>query len=405
MQRAYDEIVDHGRITLAKGCEYSMNCYETKLNNNVLVVGASGCGKTTSIVSPNIRRCYGSYVISDPKGNLYEKHKDWLEDNGYVVIKLDLTHPEKSAHYNPFAYIQSYDDVKRMAHSIVFGSGEMSYTEPFWPRSAEGLLTALIGYVWSEALECEQNMQMVYEMLSRMTIPPEEDMDYRSEIDLLFDELEATGRQPAICYAYKNVRYIASRTIMCIKAEVNSVIGCFDSPNLNRLLSYDEIALDKIGSRKTAVFVAVSDTDRSMDTLANMFFSQAIRELCRVADDVYGGKLPIAVQFILDDFATNVKIADFPRMISSFRSRAISSMIIVQAENQLRSLFGYDAETIIANCDSYVYLGGSDIETARNIATRSGTAIRKTLYMPIGGVWVFRRGSKPRYSRQNKEVY
>ena len=157
MQRADDEIVDHGRITLAKGCEYSMNCYETKLNNNVLVVGASGCGKTTSIVSPNIRRCYGSYVISDPKGNLYEKHKDWLEDNGYVVIKLDLTHPEKSAHYNPFAYIQSYDDVKRMAHSIVFGSGEMSYTEPFWPRSAEGLLTALIGYVWSEALECEQN--------------------------------------------------------------------------------------------------------------------------------------------------------------------------------------------------------------------------------------------------------
>lgn len=168
------------------------------------------------------------------------------------------------------------------------------------------------------------------------------------------------------------------------------------------MLSYDEIDIRSIGEEKTALFVVVSDNDRSMDTLSSILFTQIMQELCCLADDYYFGELPLPVRFILDDFATNMKITDFPKMISSFRSRNISSMIIVQAEAQLKSLYGYDAETIITNCDTYVYLGGSDIETAQNIAARSGKTLRKILYMPLGRVWVFRRGSKPVYTWQNK---
>lgn len=392
-------------FTLATGCDFSLNSHRTRLNNNVIVVGSSGCGKTTSIVSPNIRRCYGSYVVSDPKGNLFDKHRDWLEIKGYRVLKLDFTHPEKSAHYNPFAYIKSYDDVKKIAHALIYGSGELASKDPFWSQSAETLLTALIGYVWSECVDEEKNMQTVYELLCTMEIPPEDDMSFRSALDLIFEEHEVKSDIPAIYNAYKNIRYGCQRTVMCIKQEAISRISCFDSPSLNKMLSYDDIQIDTIGDRKTAIFVVVSDTDRSMDLLANLFFSQALRELCRCADDIHNGSLPISVQFILDDFATNVRIGDFPRMISSFRSRNISSMLIVQAENQLRSLYGYDAETIITNCDSYAYLGGTDIETAKRISERSCVKLRDILYMPIGMAWVFRRGSKPVYTRQNKEVF
>ena len=393
------------KLTLASGCDYSLNCHRTKLNNNVIVVGASGSGKTSSIVSPNIRRHYGSYIVSDPKGVLYDKHKDLLEADGYRVVKLDFTHPESSAHYNPLAYIRSYDDVKKMSHAIVFGAGVQNSRDAFWALSAEMLLNSLIGFVWLEAPECEQNIAMIYDIVNQMEVPPEDDPYYKTAVDLLYEEYEEKGGMPSICNAYKSIRHLTPGTFSSLKAEVSAVLGCFESPAYNNMLSYDEIGLDKIGSCKTAVFVVVSDSDRSMDMLANLFFTQAIHVLSQTADDVFGGRLPVAVQFIMDDFATSVKIDDFPRMISSFRSRYMSSMIILQAENQLRSLYGCDAETIISNCDSYVYLGGSDIETARNIAARSGVGLKSILQMPIGSTWVFRRGSKPVYAKQNKGVF
>ncbi len=404
--KAYKKNEAHeAKYTLASGCDYSLNCHRTKLNNNVIVVGASGSGKTTSIVSPNICRCYGSYVISDPKGVLYDKHKDLLEDNGYRVVKLDFTHPESSAHYNPFAYIGSFEDVKKMAHSIVEGAELRNTKDVFWLLSAEMLLTSLIGFVWMEALECEQNIAMIYDIVNQMEIPSENDPYYKTAVDLLYEEYEENGGMSSICNAYKNIRHLTPETFSSIKAELGAVLSRFESTAYNNMLSYDEIGLDKLGSSKTAVFVVASETDRSMDMLVNLFFSQAFYVLFKTADDVYGGRLPIAVQFIMDDFATNVKIDDFPRMISSLRSRDMSSMIILQAENQLRSLFGCDAETIISSCDSYVYLGGADIDTARNIATRSGASLKSILQMPVGSAWVFRRGSKPVFARQNKGVF
>ena len=393
------------KLTLASSCDYSLDCHRTKLNNNVIVVGASGTGKTSSIVSPNICRCYGSYVISDPKGVLYDRHKELLEAKGYRVIKLDFTHPESSAHYNPLAYIRSFEDAKRMAHAIIYGAGVQNSRDAFWVLSAEMLLTSILGYMWMEAPEYEQNITMIYDIVNAMEIPPEGDPYYKAPVDLLYEEYEENGGMPSICNAHKNIRCVTPGTFSCIRAELGSVLSRFDSPAYNEMLSRDEIELDKLGNTKTALFVVASETDRSMDMLVNLFFSQAFHVLYQTADDVYGGRLPIAVQFIMDDFATSAKIEDFPRMISSFRSRYISSMIILQAENQLRSLYGCDAETIISNCDSYVYLGGSDIETARNMATRSGASVKSILQMPIGSAWIFRRGSKPVYAKQNKGVF
>lgn len=387
-------------LVLAKKCSYSMNCHETQLNNNVIIVGSSGCGKTRSIVSPNIRKAYGSYIISDPKGNLYEQHCDFLKRQGYKVKIIDFVHPNKSNHYNPFNYIRSVQDVKTVAHMLAFEAGENDSLDPFWRRSGELALIALIGYVWNMANYDEKNIETVYELLTAVEFR-ENDDEFRDAVDLLFDEYKAEFGEDTFFDAYKNFRSNCGRTGMCIKSEAVSRIGAFVCPELNALLQYDDINIGSIGEDKTAVFVIVSDTDRTMDSLANLFFTQAIHVLCRTADEGYDGSLPIHTRFIMDDFATNVKIGEFPRMISSFRSREISSMIIVQAESQLKSLYGYDAETIITNCDSYVYLGGSDVDTARNVATRCNKRLRQILYMPIGSVWVFRRGSKPVYTRQN----
>ena len=390
-------------MTLARGCAYSMNCYETQLNNNVIIVGSSGCGKTRSIVSPNIDKAYGSYVVLDPKGNLYEKHKEKLEDEGYVVKKLDFIHPEKSAHYNPFAYIKSPLDVKTIAHTFVYGKPDMIKMDPYWPESAEQLLTTLIGYICEEAPYWEQNMETLIDIISNMEIRDEErDPDFKSAVDMLFEEYQNCVGENWLTKGYRSFRNNAGTTARCVINTASSSIEKFNIPEVLNMLSYDEIDIRSIGEEKTALFVVVSDNDRSMDTLSSILFTQIMHELCCLADDKYFGELPLPVRFILDDFATNMKITDFPKMISSFRSRNISSMIIVQAEAQLRSLYGYDAETIITNCDTYVYLGGSDIETAQNIGARAGKRLRKILYMPLGRVWVFRRGSKPVYTKQNK---
>lgn len=388
-------------LMLAKGCAYSMNCYETQLNNNVIIVGSSGCGKTRSIVSPNIDKAYGSYVVLDPKGNLYEKHKKKLELEGYAVKKLDFIHPEKSAHYNPFAYINRPMDVKTIAHTLVYGKPDMFKMDPYWPESAEQLLTTLIGYITTQCNEEEQNLDTLIKMISCMEVR-EEDEEFQNAVDMLFEALESVEGDNWLTTGYRSFRNNAGKTTKCVINTALSSIEKFNLPEVLKMLSYDEIDIRSIGERKTALFVVVSDNDRSMDTLSSILFTQIMQELCSLADDVYLGELPIPVRFILDDLATNMKIRDFPKMISSFRSRNISSMLIVQAEAQLRSLYGYDAETIITNCDTYVYLGGSDIETAQNIGARSGKSLRKILYMPLGRVWVFRRGSKPVYTWQNK---
>lgn len=394
---------DREELVLAKKCSYSMDCRRTRLNNNVMIIGSSGCGKTRCIVSPNIDHAYGSYVVLDPKGNLYEQHRYSLRRKGYVVKKLDFIHPKNSIGYNPFSYIRTAKDVKTIAHTFIYGNEQGRYTDPYWPESGEQLLTILLGYIWENCPENEKNIGTLLELLANMDIREDEfEEEYKNVVDLLFEDLEKEKGNNWLVTGYKLFKNNSGRTKKCIVNQVNSSVNKFNIPQVVDMLSEDEVYMSDIGTQKTALFVVVSDNDRSMDPLSGILFTQLIHELCTLADDFCAGELPVPVRFIMDDFATNLKINDFPKMISSFRSRNISCMLILQAEAQLRSLYGYDAETVITNCDTYVYLGGSDIQTAENVGIRAGKSLRQILYMPIGRVWVFRRGSKPVYTRLNE---
>lgn len=231
-----------------------------------------------------------------------------------------------------------------------------------------------------------------------------DDSDSKNPLDIMMDDHERDMPDSYAVSTYRKFRIAANRTLKSIIITVNARLGLMDTPEIKKMTGCDEMDIDGIGKRKTAVFVCVSDTDRSMDTLANIFFTQAMNELCTFADkECKDNVLPVPVRFILDDFATNCKIAEFPRMISSIRSRGISTMLMIQSESQLKACYGNDDKTIIANCDTYVYLGGNDIETAKSVAARSDVPVKKILNMPIGTNWIFRRGQAP-VNGQNFEL-
>lgn len=389
----------NNQMILAKDQYYSLDCYETQLNNNVLVMGAAGTGKTRSIVSPNILQATGSYVISDPKGNLYRKYKDYLERKGYVVKKLDFTHPLESMKYNPFNYIRTPQDIVKVAHMLAaqaVNDGRIAYGgDVFWIESSTVLLTALIAYLWSYRPKHEQTLESVFKLISACEVD-ENNSACKNTLDRIFDEAGKRDQNSFAYQQYQKFRVGAGRTLRSILITLTSRLGNYDFPELKQLLSGDELELEKVGMEKTALFVIVSDKDRSLDGLANIFFTQAMDELCRVADnECEDERLPVPVRFILDDFATNCKIEDFPRMIASIRSRGISTMLMLQAESQLEQCYGHDGRTIIGNCDTYIYLGGNDLETAKSVAMRCDLPVTKILNMPVGTVWLFRRGQTP----------
>lgn len=380
-------------MILGKDAYYSLDCYETKRNNNVLVVGTSGAGKTRGIVIPNLLQASGSYVVSDPKGNLYKKYGPYLKSKGYNVKCVDFTHPEKSAHYNFFKYIHSETDIVRVAHMLA--GKEESLKDPFWDHSAELLLSAIIAYLYEEDFPDSKNLASIVKIIScgRM----DENGSGNTVMDRLFHERAQKDPESYAVKQYNKVRVAAARTFDSILITLVSKLGVYDNKQLNEMMKTDNVNFASIGKRKTALFVVVSDTDRAMDRLANVFFTQAMAELCKYADEKCPDqKLPVDVRFMLDDFATNVVISDFPRMIASIRSRGISTMLMIQAESQLQSYYGDDARTIIGNCDTYVYLGGNDVETAKRISERSNVILDKILYMPVGSSWIFRRGERPR---------
>ena len=382
-------------LILGQDQYYSMDCYKTKLNNNVLVVGTSGAGKTRSIVTPNLLQASGSYVVSDPKGNLYRKYKAYLEKQGYVVKKLDFTDPEASAHYNFFNYIRNTQDIVKIAHMLIYQRKDGGHTDPFWDEASQLLVQAVMAYLCEAWGAREQNLHRLLQMISLCQID-----ENLSELKTLLDELmDEWGEKNESSYAvssYNKFRVAAGKTLKSILISVNSRLGLFDTPELNEMTAYDDIDIASIGLNKTALFVVVSDTDRSMDGLVNIFFTQAMNELCRVADkECDDSCLPVPVRFILDDFATNCKINEFPRMIASIRSRGISTMLMIQAESQLTESYGHDGKTIIGNCDTYVYLGGNDVETAKAVAERCDVPVKKILNMPVETNWIFRRGQEP----------
>ena len=382
-------------LILGQNQYYSLNCYKTKLNNNVLVVGTSGAGKTRSIVTPNLLQASGSYVLSDPKGNLYKKYKSYLEKQGYVVKKLDFTDPENSSHYNAFSYIKNTQDIVKIAHMLIYQRREVVHHDPFWDEASQLLVQAVVSYLCEELGAEEQNLHQLLQLIGLCQI--EENSSQRKNLlDRLMEELGEKNEDSYAFNSYKKFRVAASKTLKSILISVNARLGSFDTPELNEMTAFDDIDITSIGKRKTALFVVVSDTDRSLDGLANIFFTQAMNELCRFADkECDDSCLPVPVRFILDDFATNCKIDEFPRMISSIRSRGISTMLMIQAESQLTENYGYDGKTIIGNCDTYVYLGGNDVETAKAVAERCDVPVKKILNMPVETNWIFRRGQVP----------
>ena len=389
--------IRENELILADGQYYSMDCYKTQLNNNVLIVGAAGAGKTRSIVSPNILQATGSYVITDPKGQLHKKYGEYLKSKGYKVKVLDLIHPGNSDGYNPLHYIRNTQDMIKMAHMIMDCSMQQEFVrvDPFWEESGEMLLSALIGYLSIHRPKHEQIIRNIFKLMAACEVR-ENSSELKTTLDRIFDEIEKRNKDDFSYGQYRKFRQGAGKTLCSVLISLSARLGRYDYPEFHKMTEKDELDLGSIGLEKTAVFVIISDKDRSMDGFANIFYSQAMDELCRVADDeCQDGRLPIPVRFILDDFATNCKISDFPRMISSIRSRGISTMLILQSEAQLQNCYGPDGRTVIANCDTYIYLGGNDLETAEAISRRCDVPLGKILYMPVGTNWIFRRGQKP----------
>lgn len=379
-------------MILGKDLTVSLDTHKTLLNNNVLVVGASGAGKTRGIVIPNLlKTSESSFIVSDPKGNLYDKCKKTLESRGYVVKKLDFTDPKNSAHYNFINYVHSSQDVVKVSHMLMHND-KVRTLDPFWDEAAQLLLQALIAYLVER--NKTRNFQALMDLFEQLPVPVNE-LDTISEFEILMKKHELEHKNSFAASCYRKFSMSATRTLRSIMITLGAKLGLYDTEEIHELTRYDDIDIPFIGKRKTALFVVVSDTDRSLDGLVNIFFSQAMNELCLFADKCHDSRLPVPVRFIMDDFATNCCIDEFPRMISSIRSREISVMLFIQAESQLEEYYRNDAKTIIANCDTYVYMGGNDIETASAIARRCDLPLKKILYMSIGTSWVFRRGQEP----------
>ena len=388
-------MIGRNDMILAQDRYYSLNCYETRVNNNVLVVGTSGSGKTRSIVTPNILQATGSYVISDPKGNLYSKYRNYLRNRGYVVKKLDFTNPKRSAHYNFFNYIRSNMDIVKLAHMLIYQRKNNSHADPFWDEAGQLLLQSLIAYLKEACNEEDRTLHSINRLLNAFQASGDAELA-ETPLDRMIMGYEKEHPDSYAIETYKKFRIAADKTLRSILITTNARVGLWDTPEITEMTSSDDIEIENIGRRKTAIFVVVSDTDRSMDGLVNIFLTQTMNELCRVADrECKNNCLPVPVRFILDDFATNCKIEEFPRMIASIRSRGISTMLMIQAESQLTENYGYDGKTIIGNCDTYVYLGGNDIETAKAVAERCDMPVKKILNMPVGRNWIFRRGQSP----------
>ncbi len=392
----------NGKMIIAKNKEYNLNSYETRLNNNVIVVGGSGAGKTTSVVMPNILQATGSYIVTDPKGNLYRKLGPDLKNKGYRVLSLDLSNPNGLTRYNFIDYIREEQDVIKMAHVLMSAAGSecFHYQNAYFYNAGELVIASALAMM-KFVQETEKDSNEFMKITSILNYAAKLLSTSNDPEDSPFYGLEQEGNA-WFDLGKRLVTTIegglASETASSILSTIGSVLGKLNTQSVERMMLSELNVLDirSIGLIKTALFVRVSDTDRSLDALANIFFTQAMDVLCHLADTMCKNEsLLIPVRFIMDDFATNCTIEDFPRMISSIRSRNISVMLLLQAESQLEERYGRDAATIIGNCDTYLYMGGNDLNTAKRVAERADIPYTKILSMPVGSNWIFRRGEKP----------
>ncbi|MCR4780004.1 MAG: type IV secretory system conjugative DNA transfer family protein [Ruminiclostridium sp.] len=380
-----------GTVRIAQGCSYSLDDLRTGINNNILAVGSSGTGKTRSLVIPALHEAVGSYFIVDPKGLLYRSFAPYLESKGYVTKLINFADPAHSDGYNPMECIHSTQDIIKLAE-LITDSKQTVGTDPFWDQNEMIYLCALTGYLYETRI-----MPMNISSILKLNNEGERDGEYdkSSKLRRRFHEHKRKNPDSWACMKFDEVDVTPYKTYDCIRSTLSGKFSKLDTKELRTMMRKGRLSFTDAATRKTAVFVTISDTDRSMDMLANLFFSQALNSLCDYADKECGGRLPIPVRLILDDFATNVTIREFPRMIASIRSRGISTMLLIQAESQLEQNYKQDARTIISNCDTYVYLGTNDLNTAEAISKRCDRELWDVLYMPRGRCWVFRSGDQP----------
>ena len=341
-------------------------------NKNVLVVGGSGSGKTRFWLKPNLLQCHSSYVVTDPKGSIVVECGNALLKNGYKVRILNTINFKKSMHYNPFAYVHSEKDILKLVTTLMTNTkGEGSGGDPFWEKSERLLLTALIAYLHYEAPAEEQNFATLLEMLNTMQVL-EDDEEYQNPVDLLFEELAKKKPNSFAGRQYKLYKLAAGKTAKSILISCGARLAPFDIQELRDLTMYDELQLDTLGDKKTALFLIMSDTDSTFNFLISMVYTQLFNLLCDKADDVYGGKLPIHVRCLIDECANIGQILNLEKLVATIRSREISACLVLQARSQLKAIYKDNADTIVGNMDSQIFLGGSEPTTLKDLSEMLG---------------------------------
>ena len=341
-------------------------------NKNVLVVGGSGSGKTRFWLKPNLLQCHSSYVVTDPKGTIVLECGNVMLKNGYKVKILNTINFKKSMHYNPFAYVHSEKDILKLVTTLMTNTkGEGSGGDPFWEKSERLLLTALIAYLHYEAPVEEQNFATLLEMLNTMQVL-EDDEEYQNPVDLLFEELAKKKPNIFAGRQYKLYKLAAGKTAKSILISCGARLAPFDIQELRDLTMYDELQLDTLGDKKTALFLIMSDTDSTFNFLISMVYTQLFNLLCDKADDVYGGKLPIHVRCLIDECANIGQIPNLEKLVATIRSREISACLVLQARSQLKAIYKDNADTIVGNMDSQIFLGGSEPTTLKDLSEMLG---------------------------------
>ena len=341
-------------------------------NKNVLVVGGSGSGKTRFWLKPNLLQCHSSYVVTDPKGTIVLECGQAMLKNGYKVKILNTINFKKSMHYNPFSYVHSEKDILKLVTTLMTNTkGEGSGGDPFWEKSERLLLTALIAYLHYEAPVEEQNFATLLEMLNTMQVL-EDDEEYQNPVDLLFEDLAKKKPNSFAGRQYKLYKLAAGKTAKSILISCGARLAPFDIQELRDLTMYDELQLDTLGDKKTALFLIMSDTDSTFNFLISMVYTQLFNLLCDKADDVYGGKLPIHVRCLIDECANIGQIPNLEKLVATIRSREISACLVLQARSQLKAIYKDNADTIVGNMDSQIFLGGSEPTTLKELSEALG---------------------------------
>ncbi|MDD6363530.1 MAG: type IV secretory system conjugative DNA transfer family protein [Lachnospiraceae bacterium] len=347
-------------------------------NKNIVVIGGSGSGKTRFFVKPNLMQCYSrdypvSFVVTDPKGTLLVETGRMLEHAGYEIRSLNTINFKKSSHYNPFMYIRSEKDILKLVNTIIAntkGEGDKS-GEDFWVKAEKLYYQALIGYIWYEAPDEEKNFSTLLEMINASEAR-EDDETFKNAVDLMFEELEEREPGHFAVRQYKKYKLAAGKTAKSILISCGARLAPFDIKELRELMRYDELELDLLGDRKTALFVIISDTDDTFNFVVSIMYTQLFNLLCDRADDRYGGRLPVHVRCLLDEFANIGQIPKFDKLIATIRSREISAAIILQSQSQLKAIYKDSADTILGNCDSTIFLGGKETTTLKEMSEMLG---------------------------------